>query len=121
MLCAWPGMTEASLLSMVLTSRYERDAVRMLRAATSGDELDVQSAKLGGTDVISPTPSSSAVHEMLLARHSRPGSNWPNSCAMHVRCHQQLLCCKANLSAVGDAVRMAWDKRGTAPCLSSWR
>ena len=92
MLCAWPGMTEARLLFMVLMSRLVHDAMRMLRAASSGDELDVQSAKLAGTDVIPSTPSSSAVHEMLLVRHSRSGSNWPNSCAMHVRCHQQLLC-----------------------------
>ena len=40
--------------NMVLMSRYVRDAIRMVRAASSGDELqlDVWSAKLAGTCVI---------------------------------------------------------------------
>ena len=37
--------------SMVLMSRFVRDAMRMVRAASSGDELGVSSAKLTGTDV----------------------------------------------------------------------
>ena len=38
--------------NMVLMSRFVRDAMRMVRAASSGNELDVWSAKLAGTDVI---------------------------------------------------------------------
>ena len=40
-----------ALLNMVLMSRFVHDAMRMVRAASSGDELDVSSAKLAGTDV----------------------------------------------------------------------
>ena len=38
--------------NMVLVSSFVRDAVRMVRAASSGNELDVYSAKLAGIDVI---------------------------------------------------------------------
>ena len=38
--------------NMVLVSRFVRDAMRMVRAAGSGHEVDVSSAKLAGTDVI---------------------------------------------------------------------
>ena len=38
--------------NMVLMSRIVRDATRMVRAASSGYELDVSSAKLAGIDVI---------------------------------------------------------------------
>ena len=37
--------------NIVLMSRFVRDAMRMVRAASSGNELDVYSAKLAGTDV----------------------------------------------------------------------
>ena len=37
---------------LVLMSRFVRDAMRMVRAASSGNESDVQSAKLAVTDVI---------------------------------------------------------------------
>ena len=35
--------------NMLLMSNFVRNAMRMVRAASSGDELDVQSAKLAGT------------------------------------------------------------------------
>ena len=41
----WPGY-------MVLMSRSVRDALRMVRAASSGDELEVSSAKLAGPVVL---------------------------------------------------------------------
>ena len=38
--------------NMVLMSNLVRDAMRMLRAASSGDELDIQSARLVGDIII---------------------------------------------------------------------